>query len=270
MTGLSLALAVAWPVTLALVFLTRTPPVSRARLDDLAPAGSGDSHRAGEGAASPATGPLTALGHVLRQAGRRPNDAVADRRLGLAVLAAALVLPLAPVLAFPPLAWAGVAPAITRRRDARAHESAVVDQLPDLVDLLSLTTDAGLPVSAAVSAIAGRPGGPLGAAVARAAGHVARGGTTADALAAFAEQAGPAVRPLVDALAEHDRYGTALRPALVRAGIEGRLRRRRQAEEAARRLPVTLLFPLVLTTLPAFFLLAIVPLLAGSLGSLSP
>ncbi len=78
------------------------------------------------------------------------------------------------------------------------------------------------------------------------------------------------MRPLVDALAEHDRYGTPLGPSLARAAVEARARRRRHAEEAARRLPVTLLFPLVLTTLPAFFLLAIVPLLAGSLGSLGP
>ncbi|MFP3901955.1 MAG: hypothetical protein ACLFXM_13965, partial [Acidimicrobiia bacterium] len=84
-----------------------------------------------------------------------------------------------------------------------------------------------------------------------------------------ARAGGPALRPLVDALAQHDRYGGALRPALERVGIEARLRRRRAADEAARRLPVTLLFPLVLTTLPAFALLTVVPLLAGSLGSMS-
>jgi pilus assembly protein TadC len=80
---------------------------------------------------------------------------------------------------------------------------------------------------------------------------------------------GPAARPLLDALLQHDRYGTPLLPALERVAIEARARRRRRAEEAARRLPVVLLFPLVLTTLPAFVLLTVVPLLAGSLGSLS-
>jgi tight adherence protein C len=74
----------------------------------------------------------------------------------------------------------------------------------------------------------------------------------------------------VDALADHDRYGTPLRPTLERVAVEARMRRRRRAEEDARRLPVTLLFPLVLTTLPAFFLLAIVPLLVGSLGAITP
>ena len=45
--------------------------------------------------------------------------------------------------------------------------------------------------------------------------------------------------------------------------------RRREAEERARRLPVQLLFPLVVCVLPAFGLLAVVPLLAGSLPALS-
>jgi tight adherence protein C len=44
--------------------------------------------------------------------------------------------------------------------------------------------------------------------------------------------------------------------------------RRRRAEEAARRVPVKLLFPLVLCVLPAFALLTVAPLLAGALGSL--
>jgi tight adherence protein C len=68
------------------------------------------------------------------------------------------------------------------------------------------------------------------------------------------EDVGGSAPRLVGALADHDRYGTPLAPALERVAIEGRLRRRRQAEEAARRLPMTLLVPLVLTTLPAFAL----------------
>jgi tight adherence protein C len=220
------------------------------------------------GAAAPTPSPIASLGALLRRLGGHSPDPGPDRRAGWAAIATASLLVVAPPLAAVPLAWALLAPEVIARRACRRHDALLADQLPDVVDLLALTTAAGLPVSAALAAIGDRPGGPLGEAMARAAAHVRHGGTTAEALSVLAG-AGPPARALVDALAQHDRYGSPLLPALERVGIEARARRRRQAEEAARRLPVTLLFPLVLTTFPAFVLLTVVPLLAGSLGSLS-
>lgn len=192
----------------------------------------------------------------------------ADRRAGMTALAGGALLPLSPPLAVAVVAGAVLVPIASARSARRRRDGDLDDQVPDVVDLLALTTAAGLPVSAALRAIGDRPGGPLGTALSEAASRVALGGTTAEALDVLA-RAGPPVRPLVDALVQHDRYGAPLLPALDRVAIEARARRRRRAEEAARRLPVTLLFPLVLTTLPAFVLLTVVPLLAGSLGSLS-
>lgn len=220
-----------------------------------------------------ATFPVTVgptLGRALRRVLGRPADPAADARAGWSALAVALLLPIAPALAPLPVLAAVVAPGLLARRAAARHRAAVVDQVPDLVDLLTITAGAGLPVSAALRTLGGRPGGALGPVLADAAARLDRGATTVDALTLIADAGGPPVRPLVDALAEHVRYGSPLRQALDRVGVEARLRRRRHAEEAARRLPVTLLFPLVLTTLPAFALLTVVPLLAGSLGSLSP
>lgn len=248
------------------------PPGTPVPADAHGPAGAaGASRTAGPPGPSgrARTGGPARLGAAIRRAAGRPPEPAADRRVGWAALATLTFLVTAPPLCPLPAAWAALAPALAARREARAHEAVVVDQLPDVVDLVTITTSAGLPVAAALAALGARPGGPLGAGLAAAAAHAARGGTTAEALALLARATGPAARTFVDALVEHDRYGTPLRPALQRVAIEARLRRRRQAEEAARRLPVTLLFPLVLTTLPAFVLLTVVPLLAGSLGSLS-
>jgi hypothetical protein len=269
---MAIALAMAWAVVVVGVLGPRGAPSRLHRSGDpalitarpLAFLGG----PAAAGVALPA--PAAAIGGWLRRTSGRPPDRDADRRVGRAALAAAALAPLAPPLAIVPLVWSALAPALASRRSARAHEAAITDQLPDVVDLLVLTTAAGLPITAAVTAIGRRPGGPLGAALERAATHVERGGTTASALGLVLDHAGASARPLVEALGAHDRYGTPLAPALERVAIESRLRRRRQAEEAARRLPVTLLFPLVLTTLPAFALLTVVPLLAGSFGSLSP
>ena len=166
---------------------------------------------------SAATPPPLARG---RRGRRRPAGRPAHRVGGPGRHAAA---PLAPVLSPIPLAAAVALPVLASRAERRRQAAAVIDQLPDVVDLLALTTAAGLPVTAAVSAIAGRPGGPLGAALSRAAGHVHHGGCLADALGHLA-RAGPPVRPLADALAHHDRYGSPLLPALERVGIEARAR----------------------------------------------
>jgi tight adherence protein C len=190
------------------------------------------------------------------------------RRLVAVGVAVVVAVWLHPALVVFPVAGAVVLPRLDVRRSRRQRDLAVLDQLPDVVDLLRLTTYAGLPVGSAVESIGARPGGPLGAALASSGALLARGASTADALAALLDATGPAARPLVDALADHDHYGTPLGPVLDRVAVDSRLRRRRAAEEAARRLPVILLFPLVLTTLPAFVLLTLVPMLVGSFSSL--
>ena len=199
---------------------------------------------------------------------RAPSTPAAPRLAAMAV-AALVAVWLHPVLIAVPFIGALALPRWDARRRLRRRDAAMVDQLPDVIDLLRLTTHAGLPVSAAIAGIGDRPGGPLGAALAGARGWLSRGATTGEVLTALLATCGPAVRALVDALADHDRYGTPLGPVLDRVSIDSRLRRRRAAEEAARRLPVTLLFPLVLTTLPAFALLTLAPLLVGSFSSLS-
>jgi hypothetical protein len=89
-----------------------------------------------------------------------------------------------------------------------------------------------------------------------------------DALDAL-EVLGEAVHPLLAAIRSTAFDGTSLLPALERVAADSRMIRRRRAEQLARRLPVQLLLPLVLCVLPAFALLAVVPLVAASLGALS-
>ena len=109
---------------------------------------------------------------------------------------------------------------------------------------------------------------PCGSAFQEVADRVARGQRLADALEVLPELLGDPVRPLVAALVASERYGVALGPTLDVLAHDARRDRRRQAEEAARQLPVRLCFPLVCCTLPAFVLLTIAPLVAGAIGSL--
>jgi tight adherence protein C len=214
-----------------------------------------------------ATGSRSPVGHPSRgrSAGARRSVRLVAVAVGVGVVGV-----MQPLLLAVGVVAVLAAPRLQGRLHHRRDEDALVDQLPDVVDLLRLAVDAGLPVAGALTMVRDRPGGPLGAALAHSAAMLGQGASTADALRALAERAGPSARSLVEALSDHDRYGTPLGPVLDRVGLEARQRRRRRAEEAARRLPVTLLFPLALTTLPAFVLLTVVPLLAGALSTLRP
>lgn len=156
-----------------------------------------------------------------------------------------------------------------RRQRARARD-VLRRSLPELVDLLTLTVGSGMTVPLAIDAVARRHHGPVAGELRRVVEEMARGRRCADALDDAARRIGPEARGVFAALAASDRYGAPLTDALVRIADDVRADRRRRAEEAARRVPVRLLFPLVLCVLPAFALLTVAPLLAGALRSLRP
>lgn len=158
---------------------------------------------------------------------------------------------------------------LARRRGERRRRVERNVALPDLVDLFSLAASAGLPVATALSVVAERSPPVLRPAMIAAASRTARGGSIAEALDGLRGPLGPRAVPLIDALDAAARTGSPLRPTLAAVGAAAHHQRARAAEEAARRLPVTLLFPLACCTLPAAVLLALVPVLVVSLGSLS-
>ncbi|MGE3835861.1 MAG: type II secretion system F family protein [Acidimicrobiia bacterium] len=207
---------------------------------------------------------------ALRPRRHRPGLGRRGRRLVVAAVAAVLVVPISPVLA--PVVVAGAWGLDLRRRHGERHaiEAAVQESLPEAVDLLALAVGAGLTVPLAVAAVGRRGDGPVAAGLARVAGEVGQGRRCADALDDLPAELGEAVRPLVGVLAAAERYGAPLGQSLERLASEVRDQHRRRAEEAARRVPVKLLFPLVCCVLPAFALLTVVPMLAGAFGALRP
>ena len=195
-------------------------------------------------------------------------------------LGAGLVLGAAVVVTLP-AAWplgvllAPLPPLASRARRGRARAAAaraVLDELPEVIDLLGLGIAAGLTAPLAVAAVGRRGRGPLAAALGAAAVAAARDGRrlpdVLDEVPARLGDAGDGARPLLAALADAARHGTALGPSLDRLATEARTARRHRAEERARRVPILLLFPLITCTLPALGLLTIAPLAVGALRDL--
>lgn len=144
-------------------------------------------------------------------------------------------------------------------------QAEVLEELPEAVDLLRLAISSGLNVHLAVAAVGERLCGPVGIGLVGASWRVRSGMRLADALETLPDSVGEPVRPLVRVLVDGDRYGTDLETALEQLAADSRLLRRRRAEENARRLPLRLLFPLVICILPAFILLTLAPVLAETL-----
>ncbi len=210
---------------------------------------------------------LRGLGRGVRCLARRPEDPLVDLGAGTALVGGGLAaLVLGPVPGA--LAASGIVGAFgaLTRREPRHAEDALRAALPDVVDLLRVAVGAGLSVHQSIEVVAACAPEPVGAALRDVRRQVALGMRLGDALEGLYALGDPA-RPLVSALIGAARYGSPLSQALDRVVVDARILRRRRAEERARRLPVQLLFPLVMCVLPAFGLLAVVPLLAGSLPS---
>lgn len=270
-----------WPVvaggTVAVVLVVVGRPAGRPRrVGDL-----GDHPRPGStvlpgstsasaspgGEPRPSRGLLARVGGVVRRMARRPADEAADRRLGRAlavVLLAPFGVPLPLVVAVGVALWCR--PVLVARRDRRRRARALVDELPDAIDLLRLAIQSGGNARLAVAAVAVRLDGEVGGHLRGVCRRVDHGDRLADAVATL--RSVEPLRPVADAVIDAERYGVALGPSLDRLAVEARSLRRRHAEERARRVPVAMLFPLVGCVLPSFALLTVVPLFAGTLRTL--
>lgn len=185
---------------------------------------------------------------------------------GAAVATVAVALD--PILALPLLGWPTARRWWRRRRAVDDHSRRTLRAVPEVADLLALGLGAGLSVRGSVREAARWAGEPFRSVFAEALRRADAGEPFALAIDTAAADLDPAGRPLVALLATAERDGVALAHGLERVGGDARHRRRTAAEARARRLPVTMLLPLVLCVLPAFALLALVPLVSGALGSL--
>ena len=155
-------------------------------------------------------------------------------------------------------AWAGPPTWISLRLERRQRE--IDRSLPDFLDRLSLALEAGLGFEVALRRSAERFPGRLGDELRRLLRQLDRGHPRQQVLEDLAAR-NPSddLRAFSAAVRQADRLGTSLAKALrVQSGLL-RNRRRRRAQEASRRLPVLIVFPLVFFFLPALLIIYLAP-----------
>jgi len=209
------------------------------------------------------------LGRVVRARLGRPSDPGADRRLGASLIWAATgaLLLGPPGLALGAGRW--IVPVLGVRRDARRQGQQLWAELPEAADLMALSLSAGLAVPACAELVGSVLHGPVAASLRRVHRRHRSGVIYSEAVSRELKVAAADLHPLLTLIgAAHLDGGPAIEPFRQLAADLAQQRRRR-AEAVARRVPVTMLFPLVCCILPAFVLLALVPVLAGSLDRLT-
>jgi tight adherence protein C len=161
-----------------------------------------------------------------------------------------------------------ILPMLVLNRRARERTDAIDYELPELIDLLVVTLEAGLSFIASLQMAAERLAGPLGIELRITLQEQRMGLTTNEALKGMLARADtPGMRTFVRSVLQGETLGTSTGQIMRNLAIEMRKRRRSVAEERAQKAPIKILFPLVFLIFPAMFIVLLGPV-AYSIGKI--
>jgi tight adherence protein C len=172
-------------------------------------------------------------------------------------------------LLFAAVGW--VLPGFIVQRKAENRLYRIDHAMPELIDLLVVTVEAGLSLSAALQIAGERLQGPLGEELRIVIQEQRMGLTPVQALENMVGRTPtPAVESFARSMVQGELLGVSVGQILRNLAIEMRKRRRAQAEQQAQKAPIKMLFPLVFMIFPALFIVILGPALASifhALGS---
>lgn len=154
-------------------------------------------------------------------------------------------------------------------RAERRHRATLVEALPASLDLCAVVLGSGGSITDAVEALARVGSVSVRDAAAAALARSSAGAGLDQSLRWLQAELGPSFQPLTGALRLGHEHGGSIGVLLARLAAEATSARRRLGEERARRLPVSLLAPLIVCSLPAVLLGAVVPLAIVALRDLT-
>jgi tight adherence protein C len=135
-------------------------------------------------------------------------------------------------------------------------------EIPELVDLLVTTVEAGVGFLAALQLAARRVGEPLGQELRVMLREQAMGLTLDEALENLGSRSKSSnLQMFVQAVIQGETLGVSIGKILRDLAVDMRKRRRQMAEERAQKAPIKLLFPLIIFILPAMFVILLGPAL---------
>src|ERR1044072_890697 len=153
-----------------------------------------------------------------------------------------------------------IAPDFVVSAKARQRKDTIRAELPDALDLMAVSVEAGLGFDGAIAKLTEHMDGPLADEFALTLSEIKIGETRQTALKKLAERTGtPELSSFVRSIIQADQLGISLGRILRVQAPDSRLKRQAAAEEKAMKAPIKMVFPTVLFIFPAMFLVILGP-----------
>jgi tight adherence protein C len=185
----------------------------------------------------------------------------------LGLFLAAMASPALGILLVPMFAAVGfIGPEMVISSRIRNRRDAVRSDLPDALDILAVSVEAGLGFDGAITKLTEHMKGPLVEEFGLLLSEIRMGESRQAALKNMAARVGaPELSAFVRAIVQADQLGISLGRILRVQAADSRLRRQAAAEEKAMKAPIKMLFPTVIFIFPAMFLVLLGPALMNIL-----
>jgi tight adherence protein C len=146
----------------------------------------------------------------------------------------------------------------------------VVDTLPDALDLLTISVEAGLGFDAAIVKMTEKMKGALAEEFKRAAGEQRVGKSRQEALRGIIERVEQReLQNFISAIIQADQLGVSMSKVLRIQSEQMRMERRQRAEERAAKAPVLIMLPTIGCIFPSLFIVILAPAALTAMSSCS-
>jgi tight adherence protein C len=150
------------------------------------------------------------------------------------------------------------------------RQARIEKDLPNLLDQLLISVEAGLGFEAAVARVGAGSSGPLAEELVRTLQDIQAGRSRREAYRALADRSTvPDLRSFVGAIIQADIQGLAIARILKPQAEQMRVKRKLRAEEKAMKLPVAVVFPLILFIFPPLFIIILGPAIINAIATFS-
>lgn len=157
-------------------------------------------------------------------------------------------------------AAASFVPDVVLSSRASARQTDIARALPESLDLLALTVEAGLGFEGALQVVVENTSGPLAGELTRLLREVELGVPRREALSALRDRTDvPDLSAFVVSLVQSEQMGISLGDVLKTQAAQVRLKRRQAAKEQAGKTPVKIMVPVVLGIFPSLFVVTVGP-----------